>query len=345
MQSVNESIRSAGIASIPWIPPASAVRSPSIGLRCPVCKDFLIALSYRSLARGNSGTYCAGCGTPFEQDHGIWQGLHEARAAHYARFIETAERHGLEAGNANDGLDNYLAPPFRDLASTSTRLWSLRAKTFRFLRNEILSKTAAERNTPLTILDLGAGNGWMSYRLARMGHRPVAVDLLTNSTNGLGAAVNFRRELPELFPRFQAEFDNLPFADGQFDCAIFNASFHYSEHFDRTIAEAVRCLRPGGVLAIADSPTYSVEARMFGRLKGSKVCDLEQVVSDTRGVANCGYLTPQRLIALEVRHELEWSSHRCWYGIRWACREWLSRWRKNVEFPEFILYSAQVKTR
>ena len=40
----------------------------------------------------------------------------------------------------------------------------------------------------LRILDLGAGNGWMSYRLALQGHLPIAVDLLTNDRDGLGAA-------------------------------------------------------------------------------------------------------------------------------------------------------------
>ena len=57
----------------------------------------------------------------------------------------------------------------------------------------------------------------------------------------------------------QAELDNLPFADSQFDLAIFNASFHYSENYDKTLAEALRCVRNGGMVVIADSPWYGDE--------------------------------------------------------------------------------------
>jgi SAM-dependent methyltransferase len=95
--------------------------------------------------------------------------------------------------------------------------------------------------------------------LAQLGHHPIAVDLQTNSFDGLGAAIHYQHSLPKLFPRFQAELDRLPFANGQFDCAIFNASFHYSENYDRTLAETIRCLRPGGTIVIADSPLYSRE--------------------------------------------------------------------------------------
>jgi hypothetical protein len=41
---------------------------------------------------------------------------------------------------------------------------------------------------------------------------PIAVDLLTNDQDGLGAAEHFKQRLPLSFPRFQAELDNLPFA-------------------------------------------------------------------------------------------------------------------------------------
>jgi SAM-dependent methyltransferase len=271
--------------------------------------------------------------------------LPESRRAYFAQFIEAFELAGLEVGKEASESDLYLALPFRDLTQTEARRWAVRAKTFRFLQDEVLSELAGEGDPPLTILDLGAGNGWMSYRLARLGHRPVAVDLLTNSRNGLGAASHFRPELPEHFPRFQAEFDNLPFADGQFDCAIFNASFHFAEDFDQTIAEAVRCLRPGGVLIIGDSPTYSVQTVASRSHERTGARDLKEPGLPTEGLVCREYLTPQRLIALEVRHNFEWSAHRYWYDFRWACRTWLAKWRRGGEPPQYILYSAQVKTQ
>jgi len=61
----------------------------------------------------------------------------------------------------------------------------------------------------------------MSYRLKLAGYLPVAVDLLINERDGLGAARHYRSRVPELFPRFQAELERLPFRDEQFDALIF----------------------------------------------------------------------------------------------------------------------------
>ncbi len=94
----------------------------------------------------------------------------------------------------------------------------------------------------------------MSYRLALAWSRTVAVDLLTNDRDGLGAAAHYRKHLSTLFPRFQAELDALPFTDDEFDLVIYNASFHYSENYEKTIAEALRCTCAGGTILIADTP-------------------------------------------------------------------------------------------
>ena len=63
------------------------------------------------------------------------------------------------------------------------------------------------RNSALDILDIGAGNGWLSNRLAQKGHRPVAVDIFTDGLDGLGAARHYGMS----FPLVEAEFDRLPF--------------------------------------------------------------------------------------------------------------------------------------
>ncbi len=52
----------------------------------------------------------------------------------------------------------------------------------------------------------------------------------------------------------------LPFTDDEFDLVIFNASFHYSENYEKTVAEALRCTSAGGTILIADTPWYSNEA-------------------------------------------------------------------------------------
>lgn len=345
MQPITVTLTLAGLARMPWNSSRPIGRAPSIELRCPECREYLGSISYRSLSRNISSFCCPGCSATLEREKGIWRALPSSREAHFAQFIRDYEQIRRAEGRGSDASEFYLNLPYRDLTGRNSWQWAIRAKTFRYIKQEILPRLREEADSALAILDLGAGNGWMSHLFASAGHRPVAVDLITNSYDGLGAAIHFQRVLPELFPRFQAELDNLPFADGQFDCAIFNASFHYSENYDRTLAEAIRCLRPGGTILIADSPTYSMVASGQQMRKERQDYFLKRFGFRSDGLVSCDYLTPERLIALEVRHDLEWTTHRPWYGIGWACRPWLARLRGRREPSQFFLYTAQVKTR
>ena len=60
------------------------------------------------------------------------------------------------------------------------------------------------------MLDVGAGNGWLSSRLSELGHDAVAVDLDDDSGDGLGAGAGRKP-----FPLVQADFDAMPFAPGR----------------------------------------------------------------------------------------------------------------------------------
>ena len=123
---------------------------------------------------------------------------------------------------------------------------AIRAATWRYVESRLLPKQ------PLDVLDLGAGNAWLSNRLAQKGHRPVAIEIFTDALDGLAAA----RHYTMTFPLMEAEFDRLPLAGRQFDWAIFNSSLHYSADYRRTLAEALRCLRPQGQIVVLDSPIY-----------------------------------------------------------------------------------------
>ena len=146
--------------------------------------------------------------------------------------------------------------PFADLTGNFTDQWRIRARSYRFLERQVLPRLEERHGDSFRALDIGAGNGWLSYRLALDGHRPVAVDLCSNVYDGLEAASHYATILPEFFARFEAEMNRLPFDDAQFDVAIYNASFHYSTDYESTMREALRCLRPGGTILIIDSPTY-----------------------------------------------------------------------------------------
>src|SRR5208337_5121733 len=113
----------------------------------------------------------------------------------------------------------YLALPFADLTGNFIEQWRIRARSFRYLERRLLPRLIQLYGSSLRILDIGAGNGWLSYRLALAGHRPMAVDLCSNAFDGLESASHYATVLPEFFSRVQAEMTYLPFEAAQFDVA------------------------------------------------------------------------------------------------------------------------------
>jgi SAM-dependent methyltransferase len=314
-----------------------------VKLRCPLCGSDSVEVSYELLAREHPGIPCKSCPFALMQQEGIWRALSSDRRRYFAQFAREYEEVRKMEGRGSEGPEFYLALPYCDVTKRNSWQWDIRSRTYRYMARNVLRELARGGNSSPVILDLGAGNGWLSYRLACLGHRPIAVDLITNHWDGLGAAAHYRTALPALFPRVQAELDRLPFAEGQVDCAIFNASFHYSENYERTVAEAIRCLRPGGMIVIADSPTYTCEESGRKMVKERQELFQAKFGFKSDGMSSCEYLTRERLIALEAKFGIEWNTHRVWYGFHWAMRPWSAKLRRRREPSQFRIYTAQVK--
>jgi SAM-dependent methyltransferase len=302
-------------------------------LRCPGC-----SCSLGSLAGDQAATLkCRGCGFRLDCERGIWKALLPERILRYSRFMSDYESIRASEGRGSAESDYYLALPFHDLSGRLSAQWAIRARTFRYIERRILP-----RESGLRILDLGAGNCWMSYRLQRLGHAPVAVDLLTNDLDGLGAARHYAEQLGTLFPRVQAELDNLPFANSQFDIAIFNSSFHYSEDYERTLAEAIRCVRNGGMILIADTPWYGDERSGLRMLEERRVLFVQRYGFPSDQLNSLEYLTDRRLGALERRFHIQWHTHAPYYGMRWHLRPLAARLRHMRPPSRFRIYRAWV---
>lgn len=242
-------------------------------------------------------------------------------AAERQRFIDDYLKIRRAEGRGSDDPEYYLALPYRDLSGKLAAQWAMRARTYRYFEKHLLG------GQPLDWLDLGAGCGWMSYRLALRGHHPVAVDLLTDGRDGLGAA----RHYPP-FPRFEAEFDRLPFADGSFDAAIFNASLHYSSDYSRTLAEARRCVRRGGRIIVLETPVYKQRehGEMMRRERHEQF--LNQYATASDHVRSIEYLDLKRIGALAGELKIKWRIHKPWYGLAWHARP-LKAWWKGSRPP------------
>src|SRR5246127_2310689 len=299
---------------------------PNVGLRCPRCPVDLHSID------------CSHCGLRLETRGGIVLALPPERIAHYARFITDYECIRAAEGRASATEEFYCNLPYRDVTGKNSGQWRIRARTYDALVRDVLQRDVPPGGR---ILDLGAGNCWMSFRLALAGYTPCAVDLLTNPQDGLGAAMHYRGHLPELFPRFQAELSHLPFQSGQFDAVIFNASFHYAEDPEAALCEALRCASADGIVVISDTPWYRRDESGRQMVIERRARFWAQYGSASDSLESLEYFTYERLQALADRAAIAWTVHTPHYGLRWKLRPLIARLQNRREPSQFRIYVAR----
>ena len=308
----------------------------SLRLKCPVCARPVAAVEDAKLAES---PVCLACGFVFERRDGIWNALSPLREEQLQKFVAGHPTIGSYESRGVACAHYYLGLPYKDATGWNPRQWKIRGRSFRFFDRKILPVLEQRYPQGMDILDIGAGNCWMSYRLALREHRPVAVDLCVRDATGLGAGQRYFSYLPQSFPRFQAEMNRLPFDDSQFDAAIFNASFHYSEDYDRTLREALRCLRRPGHIFIIDSPVYWKDEG------APQAVEEDQAESGSLGfnsdsISSRGYLTPGILDELASRYHLAWRRFNPWHGIGWALRPVKAHLLRRPETSKLFIFWA-----
>jgi SAM-dependent methyltransferase len=288
-------------------------------LACPSC--------HAALATHLDCATCTGCATQYPRRDGIWRCLALARADAFTRFaheyhtIRRAEGWGL-----NDP-EYYRALPYRDLSGRFSNLWRIRARSFAALVQRVLGSPRQR------VLDLGAGNCWLAYRLTQAGHEVAAIDVQTDPLDGLGAHINYDAQ----FTCVQAEFDRLPFADEQVDVAVFNGSLHYTPDYEGSLREVVRVLRPSGKVAIVDTPMYT-SAHQGQRMIDERYARFRATYgfsSDALGAEQ--FMTRERLRDLGRAVGLRWELIAPFHGVLWTLRPWLARLRGHREPAQFPL--------
>jgi len=231
--------------------PSPTTVVPTFAYRCPACTSPLDEQAGRLC--------CANEGREFVQQGGIWPLLTTEQATAHAPFLRDYAVVRASEGWARPEPDSdlgpkaayYLALPDWDVSGYYPATWRRRR-----LNYYAMSAVLEQQVGSLRLLDLGAGNGWMSNRLAKRGHQLCALDLSLDAQDGLAVGrVYFARE-SQRFARVQADAQQLPLVTAQFDAVIANDSLHYLSDLTASLREAGRVLKPGGVLLILDSPCY-----------------------------------------------------------------------------------------
>jgi len=291
---------------------------------CPVC---------RAVLSGQGGSAnCPSCHHTYFEEDGIWRFIRPERIAAIDAFLRDYTNIRLAEGRGSNDPNFYRNLPDCPADHPMGWQWSIHRRTFTCFVNAILPSLGRGE-----ILDVGAGTGWLSNRLAHLDRQPCAIDVTCDDRDGLGAA----RHFSAAWPRIQAEFDYLPVADASVDAVIFNASLHYSTDYARTLREALRVLRPGGNIVILETPVYKKEASGQRMVEERHAAFLKRYGTRSDSVPSIEYLTWPRLADLARELNLKWKIARPWYGLQWAMRPWMARLKRKREPSRFPILRAR----
>jgi SAM-dependent methyltransferase len=289
---------------------------------CPRCRGPLQPTAPDAL-------FCAADDLCFQRSGGIWRFLPPERGAVFEQFIQDYETIRRGEGRGSQDTSYYRALPYRDLSGRMTTDWGIRAASY----DALIKRVIRPAGRPLSILDLGAGNGWLSNRLAGLGHRLAAVDLLINDFDGLGCHPYYEAA----FTPVQAEFDRLPFPDGRLDLVVFNASLHYSVAIRETLREALRVLAQGGKVIVMDSPVYRDPASGEEMVRERERAFMRRFGFPSNALPSQNFLTYSGLQDLETSLDIHWQIITPFYGLGWLLKPLKARLLANREAAKFHL--------
>ena len=122
---------------------------------------------------------------------------------------------------------------------------------------QALAHTLIALLPPLTVADLGAGEGTLSQLLAKTARKVIAVDNSPKMVE-FGAQLAKRHGFSNLEYRL-GDIEDPPITKGTVDLAILSQALHHAIHPERAIASAHRILRKGGRIVILDLLSHRFE--------------------------------------------------------------------------------------
>ena len=110
---------------------------------------------------------------------------------------------------------------------------------------------------PLTVADLGCGEGYLTLEVARWAGRVIAVDRSARVLNRARALAVHRRVANVEWRR--GEIETLPLDTGAVDVALLSQALHHARDPHRALREAARVVGDGGRVLVLDLQAHTEE--------------------------------------------------------------------------------------
>jgi SAM-dependent methyltransferase len=134
---------------------------------------------------------------------------------------------------------------------------------------------------PLTVADLGCGEGYLAIEASRWASQVIAVDQSTVVLDRARALATRRRVSNVVWKR--GELEALPIDDASVDVALLSQALHHAVDPVRAVAEATRITVPGGrvlVLELREHREEWVRTRLGDRRLGFPDGELKSMLAD-----------------------------------------------------------------
>ena len=134
---------------------------------------------------------------------------------------------------------------------------------------------------PLTVADLGCGDGYLTIEASRWAARVIAVDrskVVLDRAKALGV----RRRVSNVVWK-RGELEKLPIKDATVDVALLSQALHHASNPARAVAEAARITVPGGRVLVLDLREHReewVRAKLGDRRLGFSDDELKTMLAD-----------------------------------------------------------------
>jgi DNA-binding transcriptional ArsR family regulator len=133
---------------------------------------------------------------------------------------------------------------------------------------------------PLTVADLGCGEGYLTMEAARWASRVIAVDRSEAVLRRACSLAQRRRVTNVVWKR--GELERLPIGAGEVDVAMLSQALHHADRPARAIVEAARVTAPGGRVLVLDLRTHHetwVHGKLGDRVLGFSEAELKRLLT------------------------------------------------------------------